>query len=400
MRLAVVTQTRSKVGGAESYLEEVVAALARRHEVAFWTEHGTIGDRGPVMLPEGVELLKDPPGKIGGSLGAWKPDVLFGHGLHDAETERRVLGIAPAVVVEHTYHGTCITSAKTMHWPNVRACERTFGPACLALYFPRRCGGLNPVTMATLYVTQSRRLSTLRSTAAVVTLSAHMRDELLRHGLPPERVHVVLPFVHSPVVSAPEPRVSDVSELLFLGRLETLKGVDRLIDALPLVARQLERPVRLTVGGDGADRQRLESQAARVVRAGVAIDFAGWLDATGRMAALSRADALVVPSLWPEPFGLVGLEAAAAGVPAVAFATGGIPEWLTDNESGCLARPEGGVEALAAAIVRCVADPAIRARLAAGAIRSASRLTLDRHVTALDAILTAAASGRRATEIR
>ncbi len=99
-----------------------------------------------IELPGRVRALDS--ADRGASLRAWKPDLLFAHGLDNADLERQVLGIAPSVVVQHTYHGTCITSAKTMHVPDVRACGRQFGPACLALYFPRRCGGLNPLTMA------------------------------------------------------------------------------------------------------------------------------------------------------------------------------------------------------------------------------------------------------------
>jgi glycosyltransferase involved in cell wall biosynthesis len=109
---------------------------------------------------------------------------------------------------------------------------------------------------------------------------------------------------------------------------------------------------------------------------------------------LAETDALVVPSLWPEPFGLVGLEAAAAGVPAVAFATGGIPDWLRDGQTGCLAKAAGArPEALADAVVRCVGDRAVLAMLAAHASAFARESTIGRHFGQLDAVLAAAAAG-------
>jgi len=84
---------------------------------------------------------------------------------------------------------------------------------------------------------------------------------------------------------------------------------------------------------------------------------------------------------------LVGLEAAAAGVPAVAFATGGIPEWLHDGENGCLAPPRGASPALLAqAILRCVGTPDELRRLSDGARRSSAAWTLSRHVAGLDAL--------------
>ena len=68
-----------------------------------------------------------------------------------------------------------------------------------------------------------------------------------------------------------------------------------------------------------------------------------------------RADLLVVPSLWPEPFGLVGLEAARHRLPVAAFAVGGIPDWLRPGVNGYLAPGDpptpGG---LADAIIACL----------------------------------------------
>ena len=396
MRVAIVTETRARVGGIETYLEQVIPALSARHAVGFWAASAVSGDRGTIVLPGAVELLDHAGGPDAlPRLRDFAPDVVFAHGLDDPDIESQALAVAPAVAVEHAYHGTCISGSKTMQWPAVHACDRRFGPACLALYFPRRCGGRNPLAMVRMYGVQSTRLATLRRCAAVVTLSHHMRGEMLQHGLDPNRVHVVPPFTGVTNATGRSPRTPDgVVHLLFLGRLEPLKGVPRLIDALPLVSEALSRVVQLTVAGDGADRFALEQQARLTEQrdSRVQVVFAGWLDANRRREVLAATDAMVVPSLWPEPFGLVGLEAAAAGVPAVAFATGGIPDWLKDGETGCLAEAEGArPQALAGAIVRCVGDRRTLDRLSLNAEAFARGWTVDRHVGQLDAVLSAAA---------
>ena len=80
------------------------------------------------------------------------------------------------------------------------------------------------------------------------------------------------------------------------------------------------------------------------------------------------SDLLVVPSTWPEPFGLIGPEAGLHRLPAAAFAVGGIPEWLSDGVNGRLAPGDPPSAAgLARAIVECVRDPAELARLRNGA---------------------------------
>jgi glycosyltransferase involved in cell wall biosynthesis len=229
-----------------------------------------------------------------------------------------------------------------------------------------------------------------------------MRDEMVRQGVAAHRVHVVPPFVAPREIPEAPPATGDATiRLLFLGRLEPLKGVSDLIDALPMVATSAARAVVLTVAGEGAERSNLEDKARRVEAADprVSVHFAGWQDAAGRDRLLADCHALVVPSLWPEPFGLVGLEAAAAGVPAVAFASGGVVDWLKDGITGCLA-PTGGARpsALAGAILRCVADPAVRNRLAAGARELSAGWTLDRHLTMLDRVFALAAGSAGGSE--
>ena len=104
------------------------------------------------------------------------------------EVERRTLDIAPAVFFAHNYYGTCISGAKTFKNPVVTPCDRRFGWQCLAQYYPRRCGGWNPVTMVRLFRQQRDRLELLSRYGAIVTHSAHMQNEYINHGLTASRV--------------------------------------------------------------------------------------------------------------------------------------------------------------------------------------------------------------------
>ncbi len=124
-------------------------------------------------------------------------------------------------------------------------------------------------------------------------------------------------------------------------------------------------------------------------------EFLGWVGADRREAEMRAADVLGVPSLWPEPFGLVGIEAGCVGLPAAGYATGGISDWLIPGESG---ESAPGVlptsKELAAALVRVLADDGRRQRLREGAWRLAQNFTPAAHIARLTAILNAAAEGR------
>ncbi len=90
-----------------------------------------------------------------------------------------------------------------------------------------------------------------------------------------------------------------------------------------------------------------------------------------------------MPSVWPEPFGLVGIEALAAGRPAVASATGGMGDWLEDGVSGLLAAP-GDATDLAAKLNELLADPGRQRVLGeAGRERVAARFSRRHHVAAI-----------------
>jgi glycosyltransferase involved in cell wall biosynthesis len=168
--------------------------------------------------------------------------------------------------------------------------------------------------------------------------------------------------------------------------MELLKGGHVFLDALPKVTAALDKPLRVTFAGDGRLRERWESQAARLRErdSRLEIEFIGWTDRTGIDSLLDDCDLMVVPSLWPEPFGLVGPEAGLKGVPVAAFDVGGIGDWLSDGVNGYLAA--GGpptVAGLADAIVRCLRDPLVHTRLRCGAVTMARRFNIKNHLTAL-----------------
>ena len=122
-------------------------------------------------------------------------------------------------------------------------------------------------------------------------------------------------------------------------------------------AARLRVPFTLTIVGAGRDEKRLRRRAASFAP-GV-VRFAGWQ--TDVAPFFAAADVVVVPSLWNEPFCLVGVEALAAGVPVVAFDRGGIGDWLKPDETGVFAPPTA--DGLARTLEGLSADPARLVRL-------------------------------------
>ena len=414
MRIAVVNWSRRRVGGVETYLSTIIPELSRAgHEIAFWHEVDEPVERAEIGLPDNA------PAWCVSAMGAeralavlldWRPDVIYAHKLSDPDLERKVLGLAPSVFFAHDYNGTCISGTKTFKYPIVQPCNRRFGWQCLAHYFPHRCGGLSPITMFKLYGVQSKRLENLRHYDAIVTHSDHMLSELIKHGLSPKSAYNFPYYVPSAqtngkpqhVSSLFEPRTSLTAEaatrqseppetratnelnLLFSGRMEYLKGGHVFVEALPLVADALALPLHVTFAGDGRERPSLQRRAERIRSDQLNIEFVGWVERRRIETLLGNCDLLVVPSLWPEPFGLVGPEAGHFGVPVAAFDVGGIHDWLLDGVNGYLASGSPPTsQGLAGAIINCLRDPAVHARLRTGAVEVAQQFNIKNHLTAL-----------------
>jgi glycosyltransferase involved in cell wall biosynthesis len=402
MRILISNWSCRRAGGTETYLGQIMARLtASGHEICFCFEVDEPEGRPLIPLPRGVPSIQLRP-DISAALDTirtWRPEVIYAHGLLDPDDEGRVLEIAPGVLAAHSYYGTCISGDKTHKFPIVRPCSRRFGPACLALFFPRRCGGLSPITMMTAYDRQRRRLALLHRYSRVVTASAHMAGEFLRHGLAAGRV-CTLPHYgtadEDQLEAGPAAHKAPGAAfgMMFVGRMDRLKGGRVLLDALSRVRLESRRPLQLTFAGEGPARESWERHAQMVTGqvADLSIDFTGWLQKDALMTRLAATDVVVMPSLWPEPFGLVGLEANRRGVPVVAFATGGIPEWLQDGVNGCLAPGDPPTaDGLADALIRCMHSLESSDGLTRGALTAARSKRDDQHLHALLDILGQAA---------
>jgi glycogen(starch) synthase len=214
---------------------------------------------------------------------------------------------------------------------------------------------------------------------SVITCSAAMRAEVahlfevdptgitvLHNGIEPRRWRV-----QAAEVAAARAKYSPHGDplLLFFGRLEWEKGVQDLLAALPRI-RRAHRGTRLVVAGEGSHAGWLVEQA-RKHKVRRAVDFVGHLSDRALTAVLSAADAVVLPSKY-EPFGIVALEAAAAGTPLVASTAGGLGEVVRDGDTGLSFTP-GDVDALGSAVRSVLSDrPAAVRRARAAKARLAT----------------------------
>jgi len=386
VRLLHFALTGTMVGGVERYLATLLGAApgelehllvyegGDRHPVAGrwpairapWTfERRTQVAALPAGLGDGVPIFHFPPA----------PAVHAGL----ARSGR------PWAVFCHDHRWWC-PSGTRFHARLGKACDvRASGPACALRYHALGCGSVRPSPTVHGFARAGAARVSLHDAPAVLTASAYMRDEAVRHGARPDRTHVLpLPVAAgAPTGTGRDPAPT----ILFASRLTPEKGPFVLLDAFA----RMQRRVRLEIAGTGIGAADVAHAVRRHPRSGD-IQLLGELSSDGVRARMRAAHVVSVPSIWPEPFGLVGIEALAEGQPVVASATGGTTDWARE-ELGVIPVPPGDPQRLADALDSAIADPVWADRASSvGAGWVAVRHGLDAHVGRLRALLDAGAA--------
>jgi L-malate glycosyltransferase len=192
----------------------------------------------------------------------------------------------------------------------------------------------------------------------LTAVSGYLRDETVRHfGVAEDDIEVIPNFVDPTIYSrAASPCARDAllrpGEKLVM-HISNFRPVKRVRDVVRIFHRlQRDIPARLVFVGDGPDRPEAAYEAESL-GIGDRVVFLGKQDSVAEL--LACADLFLLPS-ESESFGLVALEAMAAGVPVIASNAGGIPEVVVDGDTGYLA-PVGAVEAMADAGASVLGNP-------------------------------------------
>ena len=275
-------------------------------------------------------------------LSSEKPDVVVVHQILDPQTVQVAANYGPTIRFSHAFKMIC-PGGRRMWNRSQQLCTRPVGLACQAVAYLERCMPRDP-RLGIPLIDKTRRLAAIhREGSEVIVASGFMRDMMLLNGFSPEHVHVVPYFTVVPDRKSPAGEPTP-GRLFCAARLTPEKGVDQLLRALA----HLPPRVTLTVAGEGAGRPELERLAGELgLRERVL--FAGWLSRDAVATALYDAEVVVVPSLWPEPFGIVGIEAMAHERPVVAYDVGGVREWLIPDQTGLLVE-RGDITGLARAV--------------------------------------------------
>jgi len=215
----------------------------------------------------------------------------------------------------------------------------------------------------------------LKSADAVTAISRSMRDTIIGAGAPDGNVHLIPNGIELSECEVegefPHPR----PYILAVGGFRKRKGFDTAIRAFHLIADDFPG-IDFYIAGDGVERENLERLVSELGME-ERIKLPGNVLGPDKVRLYNSCLFFVCPSRWEEPFGIVNLEAMAAGKCVVATARGGIVDIVVDGETGLLVRHDDP-GAMADAFRRVLSDEGLRASLGTNGARRVQEFTWEK----------------------
>ena len=316
------------------------------------------------------------------SLGNFRPDAVYVHKMSDLHVIKTLKDSGlPVVRMVHDHDLYCMRSYK-YHPLTRKICTRRASPYCIfpcaAVVTRNRIGGW-PFKWVS-YLSKREEIRLNRHFHRMIVATEYMKDELLRNGFTPERIEIHPPVPQSNGV----PHQSSFSSrnlLLFAGQIIRGKGVDVLLESLAKLRTHFE----CIILGDGTHKHYCQN-LCRALRLDTRVTFEGYVPPEKMASYYSDASMAVVSSVWPEPFGAVGLEAMRYGLPVVAFDAGGIREWLMNGVNGFLVPLMDRTE-FAARIDQLLQDKALARQMGTrGRQLADQKFSFTRYINGLEAM--------------
>lgn len=384
-KLLVLCDTVGSEGGTESYLARLLPELRRSGvEVAIRARRieepgafGIVADSIPwasdvaASDPHVARIVRREVERIA-------PDVVLASNVFDPAVIASAAASARLVVRVHDHRIFCPQGDRM--FPNFRRpCTSPMGKGCLVDAVVHGCaGGLHKRSLDLLRARQALK-DALAGAERFFVASQFMADSLFANGIDAARVTIAPPPCAPESFTTPLALMPEERRVLFAGRLVRDKGLASLVRAVALIPAS-RRPSLDVAGKPTSEVRDVEEHARRV---GVKLRMLGKLSVRGMVAAVDAARIVAVPSLWPEPFGLVGIESQARGRPVAAYAIGGIPEWIGD--AGLAVAP--GDEGALAQAMDALLDERHWASRSQAALRHARAFTPAAHVARLQPLL-------------
>jgi glycosyltransferase involved in cell wall biosynthesis len=328
-------------GGVEQYLTQVLDEIAKRGhqniilhgDQSFQKSH--LEDHKVFAIEDVTNLhcqnLNRKTARVQSLLEEESPDLIFIHQVFNSPLIDFLTRRLPSVRFVHDLKLICPDGRKILK-NKKQTCTYPLGFACQTRAYRFKCMPRNPVVGLPLIYHLKKIARIHRSRSYLVVASQFMKSVLLYNGFKEQKIEVI-PYFTDFTSEPSQAAQRQEPVLLAVGRIVKEKGIHILLRAFS----KLPSNIRLLIAGDGPDISEMKKYSEKL-EISSRVSFLGWMDHHQIGKVLRSCSLVVVPSIWPEPFGIVGIEAMASSKPVVAFDSGGIRDWLHDGVNGFLIR--------------------------------------------------------------
>lgn len=403
MKILHINEYAHRLGGAEAYLHQICESLQERgHDCVLlssadaapadgerWRQYRLSGSHGLRSAHAASRQLKR-------VICAEAPDVVHLHNTHYFLSPLLLSWLRRRVPCIQTIHDTrplCPSVAQKVLPSSQQFCPFPVGRRC----FQQGCYPFDPAWRGWPpnlhhFALAIYGVAVLRCLDQLIVSSDYMRRELTRNGVPANQITQLPLFTDAPV-GPPAVSARSSPRILFVGRLDVTKGIWQLIATLKLLG---DLDWHADIVGAGDCHEAAEA-TVRQLGMGHRITFHGTLTKHEIARHYQMASVVVMPSMIPESFGLVGLEAMAFARPVIAFDCGAICEWLADGETGYLV-PRGDTRLFAERLRALLLQPEQAFTMGRqGLARLRAHYRKDRHIAKLVDVYQTAVASRPAT---
>ncbi|MDP8299343.1 MAG: glycosyltransferase family 4 protein [Candidatus Tantalella remota] len=339
MKILFVNKYVSIEGGAEYYIN----ALSRRlrdmgHECSIiqsWTDAEARGFETTYSVEDiwknELYIADSTRREIERIISKERPDVIYLHAVENGDAIDCFSGAARTVRYIHDYKTVDPDGKMLLHDP-LEVSRYPLSLSCFLRAYTRRAMPRNPIKGMKAYLRSRKALGASKRLGKVIVASGYMKDVLGMNGVDLGRIEVLPYFVDRGDVTIAAG--SGSGRILYCGRIAEGKGLEVLLEVLS----RSNSDFYLDIVGTGPQEEECRKRASELGILDKVI-FHGWVAHEKLASFYEKSRFLVIPSIWPEPFGICGIEAAFFGKPSVAFDVGGISDWLIDGNTGFLIEP-------------------------------------------------------------
>lgn len=259
----------------------------------------------------------------------YKPNLVYIHQVLNSRLIDYLTRTLPSIRFVHGFKMVCPEGKKMLESVN-QHCDYSLNYGCQRRAFYYRCMCRNFFLGIPLIYNSKKICQIHKKRSLMIVASNFMKSVLINNGFNEKKIKVIPYFTYLPKINHFRQSNNTVN-ILALGRLVKIKGMHYILNAF----KNVKENAFLTIVGDGPELKRLKELAV-LFNLTSKVTFLGWISHEKLDLIFRKSDIVVVPSVWPEPFGIVGIEAMSYQKPVIAFNVGGISEWCKDKKTGYL----------------------------------------------------------------